>query len=86
MSGLRDVCPSCDADLQGDPIPEASAHMYSATHFSRVIGHEVRGVYDGTLYWSCPDCEYAWPRWTDGGRLTEQAAHYAADWNQRGPT
>jgi len=24
--------------------------------FGRKIGIEVRGVYDGVLYWKCPDC------------------------------
>lgn len=52
-----------------------------ATHFSRVIGHEVRGVYDGVLFWSCPDCRQAWPRWTDGGRLTDAAFNAVAQWN-----
>ena len=51
------------------------------THFSRVMGHEVRGVYDGVLFWSCPDCGHAWPRWTDGGRLTVASAKAAAEWN-----
>lgn len=52
------------------------------THFSRVIGHEVRGVYDGVLFWSCPDCGKAWPRFTDGrGRLTAISAEYAVDHN-----
>lgn len=46
------------------------------THFSRVIGHEVSAVYDGILYWSCPDCDRAWPRWVDGGRLTDEAAEH----------
>lgn len=35
------------------------------THFSRKIGCEVRGVYDGVLYWQCPDCHGTWHRWTD---------------------
>lgn len=53
------------------------------THFSRVMGHEVGGVYDGVLFWSCPDCGIAWPRWTDGGRLTDAAAKCVAEFNQR---
>lgn len=55
-----------------------------ATHFRREIGHEVRGVYDGVLFWSCPDCGHAWPRWDDGaGRLSFEAAHYVAEHNKR---
>jgi hypothetical protein len=54
-----------------------------ATHFRRVMGHEVRGIYDGVLYWSCPDCRLAWPRWTDGlGRLTVIAAEYVVRHNE----
>lgn len=25
-------------------------------------GHQVDGVYDGTLFWSCAACGHAWPR------------------------
>ena len=54
-----------------------------ATHFRREMGHEVSGVYDGILFWSCPDCGLAWPRWTDGaGRLTDAAAGHVAAWNE----
>jgi hypothetical protein len=35
------------------------------THFSRRHGVEVRGVYDGVLFWVCPDCNHAWHRWED---------------------
>lgn len=52
-----------------------------STHFRREMGHEVPGVYDGILYWSCPDCGFAWPRWTDGGRLTLRSGEYAAQHN-----
>ncbi len=48
-----------------------------STHFRREIGHEVPGVYDGILFWSCPDCGFAWPRWTDGGRLTDESTRYS---------
>lgn len=51
------------------------------THWSRVIGHEVWGVYDGILFWVCPDCGLAWSRWTDGGRLTDAAAEYVDKYN-----
>lgn len=59
-------------------------HGDDVTHFSRVMGHEVRGVYDGVLYWSCPDCGRAWPRFADGeGRLTAAAAKFVALHNAR---
>jgi hypothetical protein len=34
-------------------------------YYSRVIGWEVQGVYDGMLFYRCPDCGYAWHRWID---------------------
>lgn len=37
------------------------------THFRREIGIEIPGVYDGTLYWLCRDCGWAWQRWSETG-------------------
>ena len=48
-----------------------------ATLQGRAIGVEVQGVYDGVLYWACPDCGHAWPRWSDG-RLGQLSREYAA--------
>ena len=38
------------------------------------LGYEIRGVYDGVLYWVCGNCGRAWPRFTDGplGELSEE--------------
>jgi hypothetical protein len=33
-----------------------------SARFSRLIGIEVRGVYDGVLLWECPDCQKRWRR------------------------
>lgn len=30
--------------------------------FSRLIGIEVRGLYDGVCKWRCPDCNAEWER------------------------
>jgi hypothetical protein len=30
--------------------------------FSRIVGVEIRGYYDGVAYWSCPDCKHKWHR------------------------
>lgn len=60
-----DGCPLCGVSLLGEPIPEASRHHYgSSTHFRREMGVETDG-YDGVLYWVCPDCHGAWPRFTN---------------------
>jgi Zn ribbon nucleic-acid-binding protein len=29
-----------------------------------VRGHEIRGVCDGVLFWSCVDCGFSWPRFS----------------------
>lgn len=31
-------------------------------HFSRLIGVEIRGYYDGVSMWKCPDCGKTWDR------------------------
>lgn len=42
-----------------------------------LIGVEVRGVYDGVLYWRCRACGYAWNRWQpEIGRRWEIAQGY----------
>jgi hypothetical protein len=30
--------------------------------FSRIVGVEIRGYYDGVAYWECPDCKHKWHR------------------------
>lgn len=58
-------CPFCKADLRGEPIPEEHREHYgNETHFSRLIGIEILGGYDGVSYWRCPDCNAEWDRWT----------------------
>lgn len=88
-AGNLQVCPHCGASLQGDPIPEEDQHYYNAlsmkpgdpgwkTHFSRKIGVEVRGVYDGVLYWQCPDCDGMWNRWPNTSYFKD--LHDKAEW------
>lgn len=43
------------------------------THFSRLIGVEISGVYDGVLFWQCPDCGGRWHRWPEGSTLRARA-------------
>ena len=51
--------------------------------FEAYLGYEVLGVYDGVLYWVCPECGHAWPRFTEGlGGLAELSAKYAEQHNQ----
>ncbi len=80
-----DICPECAADLTGEPIPEASRQAGSygppetaPTHFSRLIMIEVRGVYDGGLYFVCPDCGVRFHRWPEGHPLRAKAEEYVS--------
>ena len=49
---------------------------------SEPIGHIVRGVYDGVLFWQCR-CGHAWARFTNrnswGNRLVDASIQHAAD-------
>lgn len=61
MNDSEEYCPHCNANLQGDPIPEKSQKDYNATHFSRIIGMTSVEA-DRILYWQCPDCSGTWDR------------------------
>ena len=61
------ICPHCKVSLAGKEIPEKDRHLFGgATNFSRIVGIEVSGIYDGILYWECPDCNGRWHRWPEG--------------------
>jgi hypothetical protein len=74
----KDTCPVNGCNLQGGKIPMPAKGFYEpgVTHYSRMIGHEVPGVYDGVLYWACPDCGARWHRFKPYGWaiLLNQAA------------
>ena len=64
----EEQCPHCLADLRGNPIPQEyidAGYYGTHTHYSRKIGVDLMGVYDGVLYWMCPDCSKAWHRWSE---------------------
>lgn len=67
-------CPKCGANLRGAPIPTEHTEQFGGEAFySRMIGVEVQGVYDGVLYWMCPDCRGTWHRWPRDSRLYRAA-------------
>lgn len=71
------TCPHCNADLRGSPIlPEHQEHYGGETHYSRAVGIEVRGVYDGVLFWQCPDCHGTWHRFPEDHWLRHRAVPY----------
>lgn len=48
-----------------------------------LCGHEVRGVYDGVLYWSCLTCGHAWPRdWPESDHRLRIAEDYVGVHNR----
>jgi uncharacterized C2H2 Zn-finger protein len=48
-------CPACGA---------VWAYEQDDRAYTRCIGVEVLGGYDGVSYWRCPDCGAEWDRWT----------------------
>lgn len=75
-ASCSESCPHCGVSLQGDPIPQEyqdKGYYGDHTHFSKKIGHEERGVYDGVLYWSCPQCRGKWHRWPEGSERRKAA-------------
>lgn len=48
-------CPHCEVDLRNPEYPR----------YSRKIGVEIPEIYDGVLYWLCPDCDATWNRWDE---------------------
>jgi hypothetical protein len=75
VSADPDTCPRCKANLQGLPIDETH-------HYSRAIGVEIPNVYDGILYWMCPECSWAWQRWPEGTVRASAAGDRIAEHNE----
>lgn len=51
------ICPNCGTGVPND----------------RLVGIEVRGVYDGVLFWRDERCGHQWPRFPAPGRLYDAA-------------
>lgn len=52
------LCPHCAYQLRPNM---SNAHMY-----------EIRGLYDGFVFWQCPDCSGMWHRWEKGNPYRER--------------
>lgn len=62
----KEMCPLCGADF-----------AYGETgKYSRMIGVEIQGVFDGILFWQCPDCDGRWHRFPETSPLREIANRY----------
>lgn len=61
--GDLDQCPHCESDQRdGD--------------YRRTFMVEIRGLYDGGLFYECPDCGGRWHRWPEAHWLRAKAAPY----------
>lgn len=87
MPRQYDACPECKESLQGKRIPQAyiDEGFYSpdAKYYRREIGVEIWGVYDGVLFWQCPDCGFAWARYFGAAvNLNRMSEQYAREHNE----
>jgi predicted RNA-binding Zn-ribbon protein involved in translation (DUF1610 family) len=74
---VPDNCPHCGTNLIGQAISKESQVYYgNATHYRREIGVEIRGVYDGVLFWECPECGHAWHRFPETDYRHAKAQEY----------
>lgn len=73
----KDNCPHCGLNLNGgliaDVVGEEVARSYEGAFWRREIGVEVPEVYDGTLYYRCPECGGEWHRWSESSGFQEKA-------------
>ena len=92
-----ETCPKNGCDLRGEEIPtEYLEKGYYGPWspedgprcYSKVIGIEIRGLYDGVAYWHCPVCGENWHRWTEPGweRLRAAVEAYWERLDSEAPT
>lgn len=67
-----DNCPDCEAPF---------GYEREGRTYSHLVFVEIRGVYDGGLFYRCPFCGYCFHRWPEGGRLHAVAQCYIDRWN-----
>ena len=59
-------CPECNESWDAGDIPEKSRQHYSPPYkWSKLMGIEIEGGYDGISIWECPFCKTQWDRFTD---------------------
>ncbi|NUQ98275.1 MAG: hypothetical protein HOY79_17585 [Streptomyces sp.] len=77
----RRHCPWCGADQRADwvlaDLEAAGPHPGKETEpFWRTEGVEIPDVYDGVLFWRCPDCGGTWHAWPEGHPRRAAAERY----------
>ncbi len=68
MTAVSEACPHCGVRLD---------YMANGEVFSRAVGVEIPRVYDGVLFWRCPDCGGCWHRFPTGDSRRASADRYA---------
>lgn len=68
MHELGERCPKCEVGLT---YVHTDGRIYS-----RAIMVEIPDVYDGGLFWQCPDCGGRWHRWPEGTWQRRKAQEY----------
>lgn len=62
-------------------VEDACPHC-GDTDLNNRWGHEIRGVYDGVLFWTCGKCQHAWPRLFHHGPVALASQNAAYEWNR----
>jgi hypothetical protein len=68
MAAMTEACPHCAVRLDYEADGEV---------FSRAVGVEIPRLYDGVLFWRCPDCGECWHRYPTGDFRRASADRYA---------
>lgn len=85
-----DFCPHCGVDLRSAQIPdglldegwyghwdkERGYYGERPRYYYSTVGVEIPGVYDGVLFWQCPDCGGCWHRFPPEDWRNEKAKKY----------
>lgn len=85
MQNEHEVCAGCGESL---------SHVVRGTRYSKATSVEIRGVYDGGLFYAhttqSGGCGFAWHRWDGTGRypehgrtLRDKAQPFIDRWNRR---
>ena len=68
-------CPHCHADLRGGLIPGTGVSQ-PPEYYDRTLSVEIPSLYDGGLFYECPDCGGRWHRWSEGTYQYDRAVPY----------
>jgi hypothetical protein len=74
VEGRQQSCPGCNRELR---------YYMRGACYSLATLVEIRGVYDGGLFFTDPGCGFAWHRWPKGHHLRQRAEKYVQEWNER---